>query len=285
MADARHPASARTCWPTSRPSCWCWRTRRIWRACPRRCARPRRRRLPSAATRASTPSRCRARASSRSCSSRRAATCARRRSRPGSARGANGGKTDNRKIIAEILALRAERAQAAGLRDVRRRSRSSSPWPRRRPAVRKLLMEVWAPARARARPRSATSCRRRCSAEGGNFELAPWDWRYYAEKVRKAKFDVDEAEVKPYLQLDNVIAAAFDVATKLFGVDLHRAHRPAGLSSRRARLRGDARGPPRRPVPRRLLRPALQALGRLDVGLARAGASSTATSARSSSTS
>ena len=55
-------------------------------------------------------------------------------------------------------------------------------------------------------------------AEGGNFKLAGWDWRYYAEKVRKAQFDVDEAEVKPYLQLDNVIAAAFDVATKLFGV-------------------------------------------------------------------
>ena len=43
--------------------------------------------------------------------------------------------------------------------------------------------------------------------QGGAFDLEPWDWRYYAEKVRKARFDVDEAEVKPYLQLDNVIAA------------------------------------------------------------------------------
>ena len=107
-------------------------------------------------------------------------------------------------------------------------------------------------------------------AEGGNFKLAGWDWRYYAEKVRKTKFDVDEAEIKPYLQLDSVIAAAFDVASKLFGVTLQGAQRPARLSSRRARLRGDGQGRPAcRAVPRRLLRPALQALGRLDVGLAR----------------
>ena len=58
-------------------------------------------------------------------------------------------------------------------------------------------------------------------AEGGNFKIAGCDWRYYAEKVRKAKFDVDEAEVKPYLQLDSVIAAAFDVASKLFGVSFN----------------------------------------------------------------
>ena len=54
--------------------------------------------------------------------------------------------------------------------------------------------------------------------EGGNFELAGWDWRYYAEKLRKAKFDVDQGEVKPYLPLDSVIAAAFEVANRLFGV-------------------------------------------------------------------
>ena len=47
-------------------------------------------------------------------------------------------------------------------------------------------------------------------AEGGNFELAPWDWRHYAEKLRKARCDLDEAELKPYLPLDSMIAAAFD---------------------------------------------------------------------------
>ena len=53
--------------------------------------------------------------------------------------------------------------------------------------------------------------------EGGNFALAPWDWRYYAEKLRKARYDLDEAEIKPYFQLDNMIEAAFDTAHRLFG--------------------------------------------------------------------
>ena len=48
--------------------------------------------------------------------------------------------------------------------------------------------------------------------EGGNFALAPWDWRYYAEKLRKARYDLDEAEIKPYFQLDRMIEAAFDTA-------------------------------------------------------------------------
>ena len=78
-------------------------------------------------------------------------------------------------------------------------------------------MEVWGPARARA-GEERDQLQKAAQAEGGNFELAAWDWRYYAEKVRKTKFDVDDGEIKPYLQLDSVIAAAFDVAGKLFGV-------------------------------------------------------------------
>jgi peptidyl-dipeptidase Dcp len=54
--------------------------------------------------------------------------------------------------------------------------------------------------------------------EGGNFALAPWDWRYYAEKLRKAQYDLDEAEIKPYFQLDKMIAAAFETARRLFGL-------------------------------------------------------------------
>ena len=92
---------------------------------------------------------------------------------------------------------------------------------------------VEAGARTRARE-ERDQLQEAVQAEGGNFKLAGWDWRYYAEKVRKTQFDVDEAEVKPYLQLDNVIAAAFDVASKLFGVTLQGAPRPARLSSRRA---------------------------------------------------
>src|ERR1019366_6867712 len=54
--------------------------------------------------------------------------------------------------------------------------------------------------------------------EGGNFALAPHDWRYYSEKLRKAKFDLDEAEIKPYFQLDKMIEAAFETARRLFGL-------------------------------------------------------------------
>ena len=131
-------------------------------------------------------------------------------------RGAKGGKTDNRKLIAEILALRAERSHLLGFKTSADAALEFT--MAKRPAnVRKLLMQVWEPARERARE-EREELQKAVVAEGGNFEVAGWDWRYYAEKVRKTKYDVDEAEVKPYLQLDNVITAAFDVATRLFGL-------------------------------------------------------------------
>jgi peptidyl-dipeptidase Dcp len=131
-------------------------------------------------------------------------------------RGANGGKTDNRRIIAEILALRAERARLLGFRTSADAALEFT-MAKTPGNVRKLLMEVWKPAKARAEQERA-DLGKAVLVEGGNFEVAGWDWRYYAEKVRKAKFDVDEAEVKPYLPLDSVIAAAFDCAHRLFGV-------------------------------------------------------------------
>jgi peptidyl-dipeptidase Dcp len=131
-------------------------------------------------------------------------------------RGARGGKTDNRKIVAEILSLRAERAHLLGFKtpadSTLEYSMAKTP-----ENVKKLLTEVWGPARARALE-ERDALQSAVQGEGGNFKLAAWDWRYYAEKVRKARFNVDGAEIKPYLQLDNVIAAAFDVAGKLFGV-------------------------------------------------------------------
>ena len=109
-------------------------------------------------------------------------------------RGANGGKTDNRKIVAEILDLRAERARLLGFEMVADSWRCwNSPWPRTPDNVRKLLMEVWGPARSR-RARSAISWRKRRRPRVAISSLAAWDWRYYAEKVRKAKFDVDDGE-------------------------------------------------------------------------------------------
>jgi peptidyl-dipeptidase Dcp len=131
-------------------------------------------------------------------------------------RGANGNKTDNRKIVADILRLRAERAHLLGFKTPADSTLEYS--MAKTPAnVKKLLNDVWGPARTRA-IEERDALQDAVLAEGGNFRLAAWDWRYYAEKVRKARFDIDEAETKPYLQLDNVIAAAFDVAGRLFGV-------------------------------------------------------------------
>ena len=84
-------------------------------------------------------------------------------------------------------------------------------------AVRGLLERVWKPARARALA-DRDDLQALAAEEGGNFALAPWDWRYYAEKVRQAEYDLDEAEVKPYFVLDNMVQAAFDTARRLFGV-------------------------------------------------------------------
>jgi peptidyl-dipeptidase Dcp len=83
--------------------------------------------------------------------------------------------------------------------------------------VRSLLERMWAPARMSALA-DRDAMQAIVQAEGGNFELAPWDWRYYAAKLRKARCDLDEATVKPYFQLDRIIEAAFYTANRLFGL-------------------------------------------------------------------
>lgn len=133
------------------------------------------------------------------------------------ARGANGGATDNRDIAAEILALREERAQLLGY--VSFASYKLETEMAKTPArVRELLMAVWEPARAQA-SRDAETLTRMMQDDGINGPLEPWDWRYYAEKRRKAEHDLDEAALKPYLPLDRMIAAAFACANRLFGLD------------------------------------------------------------------
>jgi peptidyl-dipeptidase Dcp len=86
--------------------------------------------------------------------------------------------------------------------------------------ARKLLDQVWAPARRRAREEAA-ALQAVIAEEGGNFELAAWDWRYYAEKLRKQRYDLDEAELMPYFQLEKMIEAAFHTAHRLFSLDFH----------------------------------------------------------------
>ena len=136
------------------------------------------------------------------------------------ARGEGGGATDNRAIIAEMVALRAERAALLGY-ETFAHYRLDDAMAKTPAAVRGLLDRVWAPARARAlADRDELSAL--AQQEGGNFELAAFDWRYYAEKLRKLKCDVDEAAIKPYLQLNHIIEAAFYTAYKLFGLSFER---------------------------------------------------------------
>ena len=132
------------------------------------------------------------------------------------ARGDKGGTTDNKAIIAEMVALRAERARLLGYPTYAdyRLDDAMAKTPR---AVRDLLGEVWPRALKRALA-DRDALQALAQAEGGNFRIAPWDWRYYAEKLRKKLHDVDEASIKEYLQLDNIVAAAFDTATRLFGL-------------------------------------------------------------------
>ena len=133
------------------------------------------------------------------------------------ARGANGGETDNREIAAEILALRQERAALLGYESFAA-YKLETEMARTPGAVRDLLMAVWQPARARAEADAAVLTQM-LQDDGVNGPLEPWDWRYYAEKRRKAEHDLDEAALKPYLQLDRMIEAAFDCANRLFGLE------------------------------------------------------------------
>jgi peptidyl-dipeptidase Dcp len=142
------------------------------------------------------------------------------------ARGDGGGKTDNKAIIAEALALRAERARLLGY-ETFAHYRLDDAMAKTPAAVRGLLERVWAPARARALA-DRDAMQAIIAREGGNFTLAPWDWRYYAEKVRQQQFDLDEATVKPYFQLQHIIEAAFYAAHRLFGLSFERRKDVAG---------------------------------------------------------
>lgn len=133
------------------------------------------------------------------------------------ARGANGGETDNRGIAGETLKLREERAKLLGYGDFAQfkleTEMAGSP-----DRVRDLLMQVWAPAKAQAEA-DAKTLEAMLHADGIEGLLEAWDWRYYAEKRRKAEHDLDEAEVKPYFQLERMIEASFACATRLFGLE------------------------------------------------------------------
>lgn len=131
-------------------------------------------------------------------------------------RGENGNKNDNRKIIDEIIALRDEKAKLLGFQSFAAfkldNTMAKSP-----ENVMKLLMPVWKRAVKKAEKEQA-ELQKFAAQKGSNDELAPWDWRYYAEKLRTKLFSFDEASVKVYFELNKMIEAAFATAKRLFGV-------------------------------------------------------------------
>jgi peptidyl-dipeptidase Dcp len=154
-------------------------------------------------------------------------------------RGEREGPTDNRAIASEMVQLRAEQARLLGF-ETFAHFRLDDTMAKTPQAVQALLHSVWEPGLALAR-REEEALQEIAAGEGGNFKIAPWDRRYYAEKLRKRRYDFEEAAIKPYLTLDNMIAAAFFTANRLFGLsfsgrkDLTLYHEDAGCWTVRER--------------------------------------------------
>jgi len=131
-------------------------------------------------------------------------------------RGDEGDEHDTNAIAAEILALRARRATLLGYPTHAhwRLENSMAHTPER---TLQLMEAVWAPAVARVREEVA-DMQLIADAEGAGVTIEPWDYRYYAEKVRKARYDLDENEIKPYLQMDKLQQGAFWAAGQLYGL-------------------------------------------------------------------
>lgn len=132
------------------------------------------------------------------------------------ARGENEGESDNRAIIAETLALRAERAKLLGF-DNFADFKLEGTMAKTPDAVNELLDTVWEKARVRALE-EGKDIEALMREQGDNHALTGADWRYYAEKIRATRFDYSDDDVKPHMKLDSMIEAAFDVANKLFGL-------------------------------------------------------------------
>ena len=131
-------------------------------------------------------------------------------------RGEHAGSSDNREVAAEILALRLEQARLHGYASYADYALADT-MAGTQEAVTSLLMQVWKPAKARAlAERDSLEAIARSRGEPSTIE--PWDWRFYAEKVRRERYDLDAAAIKPYFPLERITEAAFDCAGRLFGI-------------------------------------------------------------------
>jgi peptidyl-dipeptidase Dcp len=130
-------------------------------------------------------------------------------------RGDGGGATDNNAIITEILKLRAERAGLLGY-ETHAHWRLENAMARNPQRAIELMEAVWAPAVARVKEEVA-DMQAIADSENAGIRIEPWDYRYYAEKVRKDKYDLDETQITPYMQLENLREGMFYMASQLFG--------------------------------------------------------------------
>ena len=128
----------------------------------------------------------------------------------------NGGEFDNTKIIDTLVNLRLERANILGYRThadyVLENCLAKTP-----AAVDNCLMQIWTPALEKAKKECA-EYQKMIQADEKGAKLEPWDWRYYSEKLRKEKYDLEDEVVRPYFSLDNVREGAFATANKLYGI-------------------------------------------------------------------
>jgi peptidyl-dipeptidase Dcp len=131
-------------------------------------------------------------------------------------RGNNGNKNDNNAIVAKIVSLRVKKGQLLGYKSfaayVIDDNMAKTP-----ENVNDFLMKLWTPS-LKMSEKEVVEMQKIIDREGGKFKLEPWDWWYYAEKVRKAKYDLDDSQLRPYFSLSNVRDGMFMVAGKLYGV-------------------------------------------------------------------
>ncbi len=132
-------------------------------------------------------------------------------------RGDNGGAHDNNKIITEILKLRVERAKLLGYK-THAHWRLENSMAKTPEAAMELMEAVWKPAIAQVAI-DVAEMQKIVDAEKGGFKISPWDYRFYAEKVRKAKYDLDMNEVKPYMQMEKLREGMFWAAGQLYGFE------------------------------------------------------------------
>lgn len=137
-------------------------------------------------------------------------------------RGDNSNENNNNAILVKILKLRAEKAKLLGFKTFADWSLSNTMAQNPLKAM-ELMQSVWQPAVAKVHE-DVIEMQKMVEAEGGKFKIAPWDYRYYAEKVRKAKYDVDANQIKPYLQLEKLREGMFWVAGEVFNLNFKQVN-------------------------------------------------------------